>query len=171
MVKIKPGNLNLIYMKYIFLSITILFFFSCKKDSYDPIDDATLNSSVAQTIRGNEWLLTANSSSTAIDWDNDGDKETDLYANSTACMQSHKFHFQETTTGWSKFECTSPVSIDWHVQQSGTLLHWRINYGQNAYADYKIVQATANLLKLSYVADFPEGSGFIQTTITSTYTR
>lgn len=106
---------------YLILAVSILsLVVSCKKDK-DP--------SRTEMLTNGKWKLTAQTISPAIDWDFDGDLDTDLYVIMDACIKDDFAIFRtdgtvEENEGASKCDASDPQSeiLAWSLKNNDQTL-------------------------------------------------
>ena len=94
---------------------------SCEKEK---------NPSRMDMLTNGKWRLTAQTASPAVDWDGDGDTETNLYLIMDACIKDDYAIFRKDGTveeneGASKCDATDPQSeiLNWSFKNNDNTLH------------------------------------------------
>lgn len=176
------------------LIILVFTLIACDKGGTDepptppPTPSDTQSVAVASNLKGS-WRLSAQTSSVAIDFDNNGSKETDLFAVQDSCTRALFFIFgtypdltkvNEAGRTYCGYLSTTPPTpkkvekiAEWQVYSNGTKFKWRIYDSANPnalYGEYTF-GLSGNTFTLSSPTDFPQGTSFVKTTITYTYTK
>ena len=120
----------------LFCTITL---FSCSKD-----DDK----SKTELITSGTWKITAFTSNPAVDWDGDGDTETDIYGSMEACEKDNITTFKSDGTAQDDEGATKCDSDDPQI----TSFEWSFTNNESKIMidgyEYTIVELNSTTLKI-----------------------
>lgn len=80
------------------IAAMLMLVFSCNKDENKTNPTPVTPAPDYRALIRHDWNYTGLTTTFAIDWDNDGDLETDLRANEPACYADNLFSFNTDTT-------------------------------------------------------------------------
>lgn len=111
------------------------------------------------------WKITAYTSNAPYDWNSDGNAETNIYNNWTACEKDNLYQFMGDKTGMFKLNCSLTAPCNWDIINT-LYLYYRIA-GQSPDSE-KIISMTSVEFKTTKEVTVITGQNF---TLTKTWIR
>ncbi|MGZ8511011.1 MAG: lipocalin family protein [Chitinophagaceae bacterium] len=119
-------------------------FQACKKDKKDSTKTKT------ELITTGTWKITAQTVNPALDWDGDGDVETNLFDDTEACLKDNFITFKTNATAEENEGATKCDPLDDQIYN----MSWNFTDNETKIEidgdEYTLAELTASTLKISY---------------------
>jgi hypothetical protein len=119
-------------------------FQACKKDKKDSAKTKT------EFITTGTWKITAQTANPALDWDGDGDVETNLFADTEACLKDNFITFKTNGTAEENEGATKCDPLDDQIYN----MTWNFSANETKIVvdgdEFTLVELTATKLTISF---------------------